>query len=261
MCSIEEAWAGQLFDGHPVQSQADLHIKYMPICDNLLSPNNYSGCYSKPQQRIKGMNTQTTAKQTLQQIQPGNNSNNNNNSNGVIRSQTRKNNNNNKNNNKINSNSNSKTTSTNSTQYPIPSFSQHNTFEKFAQISNNTDNTLDNNTDNTLDDNNNNNDDDYDNNDLLNEDNEDERTIIQKKFNNISMTNYNNQDVKALQNNNLANQTNDIETNTLLNDINKRLIKLEHDVHTTKTRNLYDMILFIIMGILLAFIIHAIMHK
>ena len=75
------------------------------------------------------------------------------------------------------------------------------------------------------------------------------------------MTNYNNQDVKALQNNNLANQTNDIETNTLLNDINKRLIKLEHDVHTTKTRNLYDMILFIIMGILLAFIIHTIMHK
>ena len=48
----------------------------------------------------------------------------------------------------------------------------------------------------------------------------------------------------------------------LLNTINKRLPNLEHDSRTTKNRNLYDMVLFIIMGILLAFIIHNIMrHK
>ena len=40
MCSIEEAWAGQTFDGYRVQSQADLHRKYMPISDDILTRNN-----------------------------------------------------------------------------------------------------------------------------------------------------------------------------------------------------------------------------
>ena len=40
MCSIEEAWAGQNFDGYRVQSQADLHRKYMPISNDMLTRNN-----------------------------------------------------------------------------------------------------------------------------------------------------------------------------------------------------------------------------
>jgi hypothetical protein len=40
MCSIEEAWAGQTFENKPVQSQSDIHRKYMTIPTNLLQRND-----------------------------------------------------------------------------------------------------------------------------------------------------------------------------------------------------------------------------
>ena len=40
MCSIEEAWAGQTFAGKPVSSQSDIHNAYMHIPENLLTRNN-----------------------------------------------------------------------------------------------------------------------------------------------------------------------------------------------------------------------------
>ena len=40
MCSIEEAWAGQNFDGHHVSSQGDIHNAYMSIPDNVLNRDN-----------------------------------------------------------------------------------------------------------------------------------------------------------------------------------------------------------------------------
>lgn len=60
MCSIEEAWAGQTFDGYRVQSQADLHRKYMPIGDDLLTRNNeFSVVRKDPVSRMgnQGINT------------------------------------------------------------------------------------------------------------------------------------------------------------------------------------------------------------
>lgn len=60
MCSIEEAWAGQTFDGYKVQSQADLHRKYMPIGDDLLTRNNdFSVVKKEPAPRTgnNGINT------------------------------------------------------------------------------------------------------------------------------------------------------------------------------------------------------------
>ena len=40
MCSIEEAWAGQTFGGKPVTSQGDLHKAYMSLPDDLMTNNN-----------------------------------------------------------------------------------------------------------------------------------------------------------------------------------------------------------------------------
>jgi hypothetical protein len=60
MCSIEEAWAGQTFDNHPVQSQADLRRKYMPIADNLLTRNDEFSISNKepaPRAGNNGINT------------------------------------------------------------------------------------------------------------------------------------------------------------------------------------------------------------
>jgi hypothetical protein len=60
MCSIEEAWAGQTFDGYKVQSQADLRRKYMPISDDILTRNNeFSVSRKEPVSRManQGINT------------------------------------------------------------------------------------------------------------------------------------------------------------------------------------------------------------
>ena len=40
MCSIEEAWAGQTFEGRTVTSQSDIRRKYMAVPDELLERNN-----------------------------------------------------------------------------------------------------------------------------------------------------------------------------------------------------------------------------
>lgn len=40
MCSIEEAWAGQTFSGKPVVSQSDIHNSYMSLPDDISNHNN-----------------------------------------------------------------------------------------------------------------------------------------------------------------------------------------------------------------------------
>ena len=40
MCSIDEAWAGQKFEGSPVVSQSDIRQSYMSIPNNLMDMNN-----------------------------------------------------------------------------------------------------------------------------------------------------------------------------------------------------------------------------
>jgi len=60
MCSIEEAWAGQTFDSYRVQSQADLRRKYMPISDDMLTRNNeFTVTKKEPVSRMgnQGINT------------------------------------------------------------------------------------------------------------------------------------------------------------------------------------------------------------
>lgn len=40
MCSIEEAWAGQKFEGSPVVSQSDMRVAFMGSPQNLMDQNN-----------------------------------------------------------------------------------------------------------------------------------------------------------------------------------------------------------------------------
>ena len=62
MCSIEEAWAGQTFGGKQVVSQSVIHDKYMSLPDNSLDRNNeYSMVNTNaqpPRNLTKGINTQ-----------------------------------------------------------------------------------------------------------------------------------------------------------------------------------------------------------
>lgn len=47
MCSIEEAWAGQKFEGSQVVSQSDMRVAYMNVPNNLMDQNNQFTINSK----------------------------------------------------------------------------------------------------------------------------------------------------------------------------------------------------------------------
>lgn len=72
MCSIEEAWAGQTFDGYKVQSQADLRRKYMPISDDMLTRNNeFSISRKEPVSRMANQGINTKMVRPLQMAPAG----------------------------------------------------------------------------------------------------------------------------------------------------------------------------------------------
>jgi len=67
MCSIEEAWAGQTFNNYRVQSQADLHRKYMPISDDMLTRNNeFTVAKKEPVSRMSNQGINTKMIRSLQ---------------------------------------------------------------------------------------------------------------------------------------------------------------------------------------------------
>lgn len=169
MCSIEEAWAGQTFQNYKVQSQSDLHRKYMSISPNLLERNNevFMG-HNEPQSRegLYGLNT----KQML-----------------PLPSNT------NVHNNDINQ-----------------AFTVSKTVEDFMG------------------------------NNLLNEDNEMDTKIVQQK----------------MQSNNETDQI-----YKLLHDIIQRLDRLDNKINMFPQRNIYDIILYILAGMLISFILYAVLRK
>jgi len=136
--------------------------------------------------------------------------------------------------------------------------------------------------------------DDKFNNNLLNENTIEEDMIINNKFknikkrknknrftninskNNISNTYYNNDDMNDdrddnnmndtiydnidddIYNNNNNNNNNNIDNiHNLLNDIINKLDKLEIALHNNNKKNMYDLILYILIGMLLSFIIYS----
>ena len=55
MCSIEEAWAGQTFEGKHVSSQGDLHKSYMSLPDDIMTHNNQFSMKANNQSQNKSL--------------------------------------------------------------------------------------------------------------------------------------------------------------------------------------------------------------
>ena len=72
MCSIEEAWAGQTFEGRTVTSQSDIRRKYMAVPDELLERNNeFSIGRNEPTPRdsSRGLNSKFSREPRIPNVQ------------------------------------------------------------------------------------------------------------------------------------------------------------------------------------------------
>ena len=306
MCSIEEAWAGQNFEGKKVISQGDIHNEYISLPNNILNRGNefMVGDPNQPQSRdlSRGLNSKYSREPRV-----SNNLHSTNNMDINISSSmpnTDKymgvspmspymdiyNNQNTKNSKNTHNTRNNQQNNLNSQQlYPQPI----STGDNFTDIENafNISDTLDNfmsktNTTNY-------------NEQLLNEDNDDDNMVINNKFNNLKLNNYPNNSTNNSPNNspnnknrfkninsknskhnydtssdtendntfiNISNSTdmndsinniNNINIQTVLIDILNKLTKIENDLHHNNKKNMYDIILYILIGILLSFIIYS----
>jgi len=262
MCSIEEAWAGQLFEGRKVASQADLRQHYMPSNNELLERNNeFVVSHNEPQPRdgTRGLNTKMSREPRVPNI-----------SRNSPMAQ-------------VNYSSTMPTGSTysgveprpaymsiydnaegNNMQMssPMPSVSGKEKFNDINQaftVSDTVSHFM-----NRMQGNNNN----PNNNPLLNEDNETDRMILQQKLNSLNSLNSLNNETFTNNNNNNTNgnleqiQKQHIQFQQVLQDVLQRLAILEKEMHhSSSSRNMYDMILYIIVGMLISFIIYSILRK
>lgn len=253
MCSIEEAWAGQTFNGLNVQSQADLHRKYMPITNDLLTRNNeFSVLKKEPVSRMDNQGINTKIIRPLANVSPmasnsgidySNNymdvsfSNNympNDNYGGLEPRPSYM---------SIYDNADNKNDKIPST--PMPTLTQAQmgrsafgdinqaynvspVVEKFMAHGNNNTNTL------------------------LNEDSHNDLLVLTKKFNSSNANNKNNTDItmdKSL-----------LQIQASLQDILIRLNNVEKELHH-KQSNMYDMVLYGLIGMIIAFILYTLLHK
>jgi len=278
MCSIEEAWAGQNFDGKKVVSQGDLHNSYMGLPDNIFYRENDHTTKKPIQGPLKnlprGINSKYSREPRVPKLLHSTN-----NVDLNISSEMPEINNYGgleplpsfmsiyNNSNQSNSNQPKMNQSYSSNQsYPMPVM----TGENFTDIENayNVSDTLSQfmNTDDNL----------------LNEDNDDDRNIINNKFSNMnthdtfkninkkdSKNKYSNADylkfIKSLNkndnNDNNNNTYNDPDIKQLLNTIIKKIDSIEIQLSNYNNKNIYDLILYIIIGILFSFCIYSIFNK
>ena len=279
MCSIEEAWAGQNFDGKKVVSQGDFHNNYMSLPDNILNRDNQLTIKKTNQEPVKNLPRSVNSKYSREPRVPK-----------IVRNATvadvnissempEMNNyggleplpsfmsiyNNNNNNNQPQSNY----------SYPMPTTTgDHFTdIENAYKVSDSLSKYMTTDTSNkymttdtsnkymTTDTSNK-----YMNTDnsnkymntepnLLNEDTEEESNIINNKFTN---KNRNTNSFKNYSNNNLIN---DPEIKLLLNTIIKKIDNIETQLSNCNNKNIYDLILYIIIGILVSFCIYSIFAK
>lgn len=251
MCSIEEAWAGQTFDGYRVQSQADLRRKYMSIGNDMLGSNNeFTPTTKEPAPRVGNNGINTKMIRPLQVPATHSNSNMPNDFN----------------------------VSFEDNQMPVDNYGGLEPRPKYMSIYDNAESQNEpmptqtqaqagkspfgninqafqvspiverfmcrgaN-----------------DSNQLQNENNNDDRIILTKKFNSADTNNNNNQAANHQVANHQA--ANHQAILTSLQDILSRLERLEREMHNGQSRNMYDMVLYILVGILLAFIVYSVLHK
>lgn len=262
MCSIEEAWAGQTFDGKKVISQGDFHNNYMSLPDNVLNRDNQLTIKKTNEGQLKNLPRGVNSKYSREPRVPK-----------IVRNiknadinissdmpemnnyggleplpqyMSIYNNHNNHNNNNRNNNNRNNQPNTNYL-YPMPVM----TGEQFTDIENaytvsDTLNTFMNSEP-----------------DLLIEDTEEERNIINNKFNNMTKNNTKMNSFKNVTHNqNNSNHSNDdLEIKQLLNTIIKKIDSIETQLSNYNNKNIYDLILYIIIGIMISFCIYSIFSK
>ena len=253
MCSIEEAWAGQTFSGKPVSSQADIRKAYMSLPDDITTHNNQFSmkAYNEPQPTSlsRGINSKYSREPRVPNI---------------------------------NQNSNDASIDFSSTMLPIDNYGglkprpkymeiydkaaplPNMTGEQFTDINNAYDvsPTLSN----------------FMNLELLREDKPEEISIVNTKYNNKQ-----NQNKNEFSNIRTPNRydssdkhytdsdeyTNNLETKNsissseyqqiffILQQLVTKLDKIESDLHYQKSRNMHDVILYILIGMLISFILYS----
>lgn len=248
MCSIEEAWAGQTFDGYRVQSQADLRRKYMPISDEMLTRNNeFTVSKKEPVSRIgnQGINTKIVRPLRVGSSLP--------NAMQLDNANTTMN---------VSFSANQPMMDNYSgleprpgymsiydnagNEFPMPIQTQQASRNGFSdinqafQVNPVVERFIDNNS-----------------NPLLNEDTNDDQLVLYKKSNVVESNNDNNK--KNADNQVIQNQLSQLKTS--VQNILTRLERVEKDLHYNASRNMYDMVLYILVGMLIAFILYSFLRK
>ena len=229
MCSIEEAWAGQLFENKPVSSQADLRRKYMSLPNEALNYHNNEFTVAKrtPTPRTQGLNTQNL---NLPQdnIPP--------NYGGEFPRPKYM---------SIYDNAEMSAT-TMSNAIPMPTnlasrdnfndindaFNVSDTVNNFMNSGMRMYNNANGNANNSV---------------LLDEDSDEERNILQRKLN------------KQKNNNTISDDHENIKMSLL--DIVNRLERMEKEMHKNNSKNMHDMILYVLVGLLIILVINSLLRK
>jgi len=250
MCSIEEAWAGQTFEGKPVSSQGDLHKSYMSLPDDIMTHNNQFSMKANNQSQNKSLSRGINSKYSRGPRVPN-----------------------------IARNSNDANINFSSTMPPLDNYGGIKprpdymeiydksgpmpmmTGEQFTDINNAYDvsPTITNFMERGLE-----------NNELLQEDTYDDNLIVNNKFNNkqknknefsnIKLSNkYNSSDNNENNNNEPKNimSSNDTQVLFILQQIVSKLDRIEGELHHNQSRNMYDIILYILIGMILSFILYS----
>jgi hypothetical protein len=253
MCSIEEAWAGQTFSGKPVSSQGDLHKAYMSLPDDVMTHNNEFSMKvnnePQPASLARGINSKYSRTPRVPNITRNSNDAN------------------------INYSSNLPPLDNYGGLKPRPPYMEiydkaspmpNMSGEQFTDIHNAYDvsSTLNN----------------FMQNDLLREDMPEEVNIVNSKYNNKQKQNKNDfSNIKApnrydssdKHNSNDEDYSNTLDAmNTIssndhqqilfiLQQVMTKLDKMERELHHHQSRNMYDIVLYILIGMIISFILYS----
>lgn len=253
MCSIEEAWAGQTFSGKPVTSQGDLHKAYMSLPDDIMTHNNQFSMKANTEPRPSSLARGINSKYSRTPRVPS-----------------------------INRESNDANVNFSSTLPPLDNYGglkprppymeiydksapmPNMSGEQFTDIQNAYDisSTLNN----------------FMQKDLLHEDMPEEVRIVNTKYNNKKKQNKNdfsNIKVPNRYDSSDKNDSNDDDYNNTLDTMNTissnehqqilfilqqvitKLDKMERELHHQQSRNMYDIVLYILIGMILSFILYS----
>lgn len=246
MCSIDEAWAGQTFAGKPVSSQSEIRKAYMAIPDNLFHQNNEFLPNTKvPPSRefTRGINSKFSREPRVPAMQRNSPEANfsissvmppRDNYGGVHPS--------------------SEFLKTNQGAIvPASALAK----DSFSDINNafTVSRTVDNFMARGMEDN-----------ELLQQDNDDDRMMVQYKYGGSrggsgirnNETDIEDADGHQINNNNMSETFADIdEIKNMLRTIMNKLEMLESQLHTNQSRNSYDIALYVVIGMLVAFVLSS----